>query len=243
MLFAIGSLGTGGSERQLIELLVNLPRARFDPRAGDERRRRGGRRTRAGRCGPRGIPVISSRAIARRHAVTRWARRALRYVGLLRAIKPDLVYAWLDETAAFLAPICRAQGHPVPGRAPQRDRIDDRTSVIRPRRRAIHWAEARATLVTANSAAGAEVCVARGHRPRSGPDRRPTGIGRRLPLPPPPSPPGRVRLRRAVSSREGPSSVDRRARAYAEWGLAGRSGRRWAAAAGDRGARATGAAR
>jgi glycosyltransferase involved in cell wall biosynthesis len=160
---AIGSLGTGGSEKQLVELLTRMPRERFDPvvvtlEAEDESSSRYFDRLRQ-----TAIPVLSL-GVAGRRAPSRWLRRVLRYGRVLETIGPDLVYAWLDETAAYLAPICRAKG--IPCLVARRNIIGSATE----RRNSAlgHWirmAESSATLVTANSAAVAAACARRGHAP------------------------------------------------------------------------------
>jgi glycosyltransferase involved in cell wall biosynthesis len=159
---AIGSLGTGGSEKQLIELLTRIPRQRFDPvlvtldggeDSGQHRKQ----------LQDASVPVISIPAPPRSSPAS-WLRLALRYLNVLGRLKPDLVYAWLDETAAYLAPICRAKG--IPCLVARRNIIG---SVTERRHaalgRGIRLAESSATLVTANSAAVAAACVRRGHDP------------------------------------------------------------------------------
>lgn len=186
VMFAIGSLGTGGSEKQLTELLVRLPRDRFDPvlLTVDDTEAYSGH-VQALRDAD--IPVVPLGLSREDTSARRWLRRGRRYGKALQAIDPGLVYAWLDETAAFLAPICRVKG--VPCLVARRNVIG---SMTERRHRAtamcIHWAEARATLVTANSPAVAAECVARGHHP----DRVrivPNGQEQFPALPSPPSPP------------------------------------------------------
>lgn len=158
--FAIGTLGNGGSEKQLTELLVRLPRDRFRPvlvtGAGEETTSHG-RRLRSA-----GIEIIPVKQLQVGHPILRWAWRGCEYADSVRRSKPDVVYAWLDEAAAFLAPICRGIG--IPCVAARRNLIgsdlERRYPVVGS---AIRWAERFATLVTANSAAVAGSCVARGH--------------------------------------------------------------------------------
>src|SRR5689334_6043287 len=91
---AIGSLGAGGSEKQLTEMLVRLPRERFDPvlvtisgaDATPAHRRR---------LDQAGIPVRSLGAPSGMMP-SRWLRLARRYERVLRDTRPDVVYAWLD---------------------------------------------------------------------------------------------------------------------------------------------------
>jgi glycosyltransferase involved in cell wall biosynthesis len=163
LLVAIGSLGTGGSERQLTELLTRLPRDRFEPVVltfdGDDPVPPGGHRERLRAAG---VPVTAIRlsgALAPRRVAM--VRRALRAVNRL---SPDVIYAWLDETAALLAPIARLKR--IPCLVARRNLIGSSTERNHPRLRPIlARAEASARLVTANSAAVAANCAARGHRP------------------------------------------------------------------------------
>lgn len=185
LLAAIGSLGTGGSEKQLVELLVRIPRERFEPHLLilDER---GSSSAHLERLRAAGIPLISIPA-AGGNPPWRWLRRAPRYVGALARIRPDLVYAWLDETAAYLAPICQASR--IPCLVARRNVIGSTTE----RRhaglgRAIRLAEARATLVTANSRAVADNSASRGHDPALI-RLVPNGHAHLTPLPVAPAPP------------------------------------------------------
>jgi glycosyltransferase involved in cell wall biosynthesis len=186
VMFAIGSLGTGGSEKQLTELLVRLPRDRFDPvlLTVDEMEAYPGH---VQALRDVDIPVVALGARGRDTSARRWIRRGRRYVRAIQTIDPGLVYAWLDETAAFLAPICRVRG--VPCLVARRNVIGSTTERRhRGAARCIHWAEARATLVTANSPAVAAECLARGHHPdrvRIVPNGQPLFPA----LPSPPSPP------------------------------------------------------
>jgi glycosyltransferase involved in cell wall biosynthesis len=160
---AIGSLGTGGSEKQLVELLVRIPRERFDPVLVTLQREDDGSSRHFELLREASVRVMSL-GVPRRSAPSRLLRVLSRYLRVLDTVRPDLVYAWLDETAAYLAPICRAKGIPclvarrnVIGSASER-----RNSTLG---RLIRLAETSATLVTANSAAVAAACVQRGHAP------------------------------------------------------------------------------
>jgi glycosyltransferase involved in cell wall biosynthesis len=84
----------------------------------------------------------------------------------VRATRPDVVYAWLDETAVFLAPICRALRIPclVARRNLVGSNMERRYPLLAV---ALHRAERQALIVTANSAAVARQCIARGHRAAS----------------------------------------------------------------------------
>jgi glycosyltransferase involved in cell wall biosynthesis len=132
-----------------------------------------------------GIPVTaigSSGAFAPRSVEL--VRRAL---GAVNRLAPDVIYAWLDEAAALLAPIARLKR--IPCLVARRNLIGSSTERNHPRLRPIlARAETSALLVTANSSAVAANCAARGHRP----DRIRTvrnGHEATDPLPPPPSAP------------------------------------------------------
>lgn len=184
IMLAIGTLETGGSEKQLTELALSLPRDRFDlvlvtagARAASPHR---------DRLRAAGVPIITLHATSG-HPLKRWAWLARQYAGAVRATRPDVVYAWLDETAAFVAPICRALG--VPCLVARRNIIGSTLERRYPLIGAgLRRAEALANLVTANSAAVAAECAARGHDP----DRVrvvPNGHEELPPLPIPASPP------------------------------------------------------
>jgi L-malate glycosyltransferase len=185
LLAAIGSLGTGGSEKQLVELLVRIPRERFDPHllVLDER---ASANAHVERLRAAGIPVISIRGSGGAPP-WRWLRLAPRYVRAIDRIQPDLVYAWLDETAAYLAPICRAKR--IPCVVARRNLIGSMTERHHGGLgRVIRLAEARATLVTANSRAVAANSASRGHDPALI-RLVPNGHAHLGPLPVAPSPP------------------------------------------------------
>lgn len=187
LLVAIGSLGTGGSETQLTELVIGLPRERFETTvltfdgsgSGLPRRHRD-------RLESAGIPIIGIVPIAGA-AVRRWARLGTEVMRALDRHRPDLVYAWLDETAAILAPLARAKR--IPCLVARRNIIgstrERHNPLLRP---LLRRAETSALLVTANSHAVAMNCVERGHRPER--VRRVRNGHLSLdPLPSPPTPP------------------------------------------------------
>ncbi len=162
LMLAIGGLGAGGSEKQLTELLARLPREHLDPvlvtRASSGQASHLSERVIAA-----GIPMLEV-SDPGSHPVTRWVNLSRAYARAVRTIEPDLVYAWLDETAAILAPICRLMQ--VPCLVARRNLIG---SSLERRYRVVghvmRRAERLATLVTANSAAVAASSVARGHDP------------------------------------------------------------------------------
>jgi len=162
LMLAIGGLGAGGSEKQLTELLARLPRERLDPvlvtRASPGQPSHLSERVIAA-----GIPMLEV-SDPGSHPAMRWMNLSRAYARAVHTIEPDLVYAWLDETAAILAPICRLMR--VPCLVARRNLIG--SSLERRHRvvgQAMRRAERLATLVTANSAAVAVSSVARGHDP------------------------------------------------------------------------------
>ncbi len=184
-MLAIGSLAIGGSEKQLTELVCSLPRDRFDPilvtsASGDEPTRY------RNRILASDVPILAI-PTPPRHGVGHWIGLARQYAAAIRTVKPDLVYAWLDETAAFVAPICRVGRIPclVARRNITGSSVEKRYPLVGT---ALRRAESLATLVTANSDAVAAACVMRGHDP-SRVRLVPNGHERLPALPSPPSPP------------------------------------------------------
>jgi glycosyltransferase involved in cell wall biosynthesis len=159
-MLAIGSLGQGGSEKQLTEFAVRLPAGRFDSVLVtnlDSAHSDHEARIRAAAVG------IHSIRFGHGNALRRWLTTARAYAEAVRAVRPDIVYAWLDETAAFLAPVCRTLR--VPCLVARRNIIGSNLERRYPTvGRWLRVAERQALLVTANSGAVARECVARGHR-------------------------------------------------------------------------------
>jgi glycosyltransferase involved in cell wall biosynthesis len=180
VLFSIGGLSRGGSETQLTRLLENLPQpltnvdlAIHNGRARDYRPR----------ITALGVPI---------HTVPRprWVPGRLQILVSLGymawtvlRLRPDVIYAWLDESALHLAPVGRLARVPVV--------VARRNLLGSNAERATPWigrlqrrAERMATLVTANSQAVAEQAARRGIDPeririvRNGHDQMPP-----LPLP------------------------------------------------------------
>lgn len=158
--FAIGGLGLGGSERQLMELVSAAHPDRIDAcvltfsTTCDP-----GYRRRLEELGVELIqlsPSSGPRPVRPAVAVPRTYRA-------LRRLRPDVVYPWLEEASATVAPAARALGIPV---------VVARRSVCgSPAERwaffrvPIRRAERRAALVTGNSEAVLEEAVARGVAP------------------------------------------------------------------------------
>lgn len=158
--FAIGGLGLGGSERQLMELVSAAHPDRIDASVltfsttCDP-----GYRRRLEELGVELIqlsPSSGPRPVRPAVAVPRTYRA-------LRRLRPDVVYPWLEEASATVTPAARALGIPV---------VVARRSVCgSPAERwaffrvPIRRAERRAALVTGNSEAVLEEAVARGVAP------------------------------------------------------------------------------
>jgi len=183
-MLTIGSLAVGGSEKQLSELVARLPQDRFDPvvLTGPSN----GPTPHRERVVSAGVPIVSMPR-ASGGGINHWAHVARQYAAMVQAIDPDLVYAWLDETAVFVAPICRWRRIPclVARRNIVGSEMERRYPIVGG---VLRRAERSATLVTANSNAVASACVARGHAPRRV-RVVPNGHERLPPLPVPPDPP------------------------------------------------------
>jgi glycosyltransferase involved in cell wall biosynthesis len=160
VLFGIGGLGTGGSEKQLIQLLCQVHGRTID-----------------------GSVVTFQQTISEEHArllkevgvdhyaiprpagnrVVRAALLAPQVFGLVRAFRPDAIYSWLEETALYLAPIAFVLRVPI--LVARRNVRGSRAERYLLARTAIRTAERSAALVTVNSAAGATEAEARGIKP------------------------------------------------------------------------------
>jgi glycosyltransferase involved in cell wall biosynthesis len=159
LVVTIGSLEVGGSEKQVTELLTRLPKDRVEP-VLVLLRSSGATRYSASVLAS-GVPIIADRPV--RGPRTLGAPARVRWYGTtLRTLKPDLVYAWLDECAALMAPICRRVRIPcvVARRNVTGSALEQRQPAFG---RVLRRLETRATLVTANSLAVAHACAQRGH--------------------------------------------------------------------------------
>jgi glycosyltransferase involved in cell wall biosynthesis len=160
VLFAIGGLGAGGSETQLTELLTRAHGRELDAiLVTTTEESAGGRRERVQRVGVElhTIGAIDAPRILRPPITAR------RYAALLRALRPDVVYAWLEQTSMYLVPAARALGIPVV--VARRSVIGAAIETQRPLvGRAIRRVETLAPLVTCNSEAVMRQAVARGIR-------------------------------------------------------------------------------
>jgi glycosyltransferase involved in cell wall biosynthesis len=159
VLFVIGTLERGGSEGQLVSLLERIHGTRvyaallsLTPGADASHERQ----LEAARVPLRLVGGERSR-------IVRLGKSVRTLVRVLRAVQPDLVYVWLEESALLAAPVARAFGIPV---ALARRNISggyaSRPAAIVA---AIHAAERLAVLATANSEAVAAETRRRGISP------------------------------------------------------------------------------
>jgi glycosyltransferase involved in cell wall biosynthesis len=145
-LFLITSLERGGSEGQFVELLSRIHPAPVDATVATVVAARDGRHTeRLRACDIRHIVL----APAGGSAVRRWGAAALRLEGLLRRLRPDVVYVWGEYPSLVAVPLARLRRVPVVVAR----RNSGNASLPRGLDRAARWVEARAGLVTVNSAA------------------------------------------------------------------------------------------
>lgn len=159
VLFAIGSLESGGSETQLTELLLRIHEYGVDAtlvlmESPADRRR-------LDRLKSAGIQIFIIDGLSGRR-LRDPLRLARGYANVIRAARPDVIYAWLEETAMFLVPLGRLRDIPV---VVARRNISGSTHEHRPHVAvAMRQAEAAATLVTGNSEAVLASAAARGVR-------------------------------------------------------------------------------
>jgi glycosyltransferase involved in cell wall biosynthesis len=159
VLFAISGLGTGGSEGQLVELLVRTHGDALDASVVTLEDAVATRH--ADRLGEAGVPYYSLHR-PRGSRVLRTPAGIPHVRRLLRRVRPDVIYAWLEEAALYFAPFARL--HRVPLMVARRNICGSRVERYPWGRAAIRAAERSAVLVTANSAAGAREARRRGIR-------------------------------------------------------------------------------
>jgi glycosyltransferase involved in cell wall biosynthesis len=160
VVFAIGGLGRGGSERQLMQLVAAAHPERIEASI----------LTLSTTCDPAHRQLLDELGVEliqlSPSGGPRLARPAValpRIFNALRRIRPDVVYAWLEEASTVLTPPAGALGIPV---------VVARRSVCGSKaerwpffKASIRLAERRARLVTGNSKAVIEVAEARGVSP------------------------------------------------------------------------------
>jgi glycosyltransferase involved in cell wall biosynthesis len=160
VLFAIGGLGRGGSERQLMQLIAEAHPARVHATV----------LTYSTTCDPGHAETLSELGVELIQQSPTGGPRAMRPLvsiprtyRALRRLRPDAVYAWLEEASTTVTPAARALGIPVViARRSVCGSEAERQALYRI---AIRWAERRARIVTGNSKAVLEVAEDRGVRP------------------------------------------------------------------------------
>jgi glycosyltransferase involved in cell wall biosynthesis len=159
VLFVIGGLTLGGSERQLVALIEAAHPQRVEASV----------LTFSTACDPGhaetlrdlGVELIQIPA-SRGPRFTRPLVSVPRTFGVLRRLRPDVVYAWLEEASTTIAPAAHALGIPVlvARRSVGGSAVEGQAVFRIP----IRLAERRARIVTGNSVAVIEEAKARGVR-------------------------------------------------------------------------------
>jgi glycosyltransferase involved in cell wall biosynthesis len=161
VLFAIGSLGNGGSERQLSELLSRIHPEHVDAHlilavdSGPNPRRR--------LVEEAGVRMYTIGHVPSPRRMVRQLITFRRWIAITRAVRPDVAYPWLDEAAFYLTSVARALGIPtvvarrnVSGADLEAQRVSARWLFPR--------VERRATMITANSEAVLRQAIRRGNQ-------------------------------------------------------------------------------
>jgi glycosyltransferase involved in cell wall biosynthesis len=158
-MFVIQTLGNGGAEKQLTELAIRLPPERFElavlaPAEGVDSHLE---RLRASNISLIATSQTSVRSPLGLVLLTR------QYLSAIRSFRPEVVYAWLDEASAVMAPICRVLG--IPCLVARRNIAPTGSwNNLRVLSHVVRRAESLSDIVTANSHAVALACVERGHK-------------------------------------------------------------------------------
>lgn len=163
VLFAVGGLGAGGSETQLSRLISEVHGRELEARLILVEPPQYSRRLE--RLRQVGVEPIVLGPLRGVHPVLDLARLGAAYVKTLRALRPDVVYPWLEETALFLVPAARA--HRTAAVVARRNVSGANVEHAHPLGGlAVRRAEALAQVVTANSEAVAIAAINRGIDPR-----------------------------------------------------------------------------
>lgn len=156
VLAVISRLEPGGSEGQLTNLLLRAHPERIDATVATLHPTRS--RQHLDPLAQLGVPV---HALSAGRGPARGLALALaRLARLVRAQRPDVLYAWLEEAATVAVPVAR--GLRVPVVVSRRNVCGSSYERHPPVRVAIRRIEAAATLATANSAAVREEAIRRG---------------------------------------------------------------------------------
>ena len=159
VLFAIGGLGTGGSEGQLAELLVRTHGRALQASLitfNDIATERHSVLLRDAGVPHYPLPTGRRGKVLQAVAAAPYASR------IIRQVRPDVIYAWLEETALYFAPIARLRG--VPLMVARQNVCGAKAERYPWGRTAIRTAERSASLVMANSSAVASDARSRGIR-------------------------------------------------------------------------------
>jgi glycosyltransferase involved in cell wall biosynthesis len=156
VLFVISSLEPGGSEGQLTELAARAHPERVDATVATLYPTTA--RRHLDRLAARGVAVHA--LSGGRGRARDLASAARRLTGLARGLRPDVIYAWLEEAATVAVPVARALRIPVA--VSRRNVCGSSVERHAPLRVAIQRIEAAAQLVSANSDAVREEAIRRG---------------------------------------------------------------------------------
>jgi glycosyltransferase involved in cell wall biosynthesis len=160
VLFAIGGLGRGGSELQLVRLLAHLGPQLVDSAllvygpARDDLLRI---------VQDAGVRTVVVPQLRRGQSLQPLVTLTFVAITLLK-LRPRVIYAWLEQSALLLVPWALVTRVPI--LVARRNVSGSKAEQAHPLlARAQRWLESRATLVTANSTAVADVARERGIRP------------------------------------------------------------------------------
>lgn len=156
ILFVISRLEPGGSEGQLTNLVLRAHPQRIEATVATLYPTRS--RQHLDRLAQFGVPVHSLSTDGSRARAL--AVALCRLPGLVRPLRADVVYAWLEEASTVAIPVAR--GLRVPVVVARRNVCGSAYERYGPARFAIRRIEAAATLATANSEAVREEAIRRG---------------------------------------------------------------------------------